>query len=168
MLKPRGFGTMTALSPVRSPCRAESRRDGGSKPDRRLGYRRDGATGRNVFERHTAALFRARQVDHYRMPMSLDSPLNATAGAMNASGIDTSRLRYGDQSSGPWRAADPKSQPGRAFGALSTAALDGRLHMRQEYGGRHWRYLRSRIFHSRTKMVIWKIRWEVQMISFVA
>ena len=73
-----------------------------------------------------------RLLQHAHEPRSI---VIATADAKDASELDSSRLRYDDQPSGRCRAADPKSQPGRALAALPAAGLDGRLHMRQEGHG---------------------------------
>lgn len=82
-------------------------------------------TSRNVFESHMAALSRAGQVGYYRTPTSLRPPLIATSGAMDASDLESSRLRYDDSASGRCLVAYTISEPCCALSGLSPARPSG-------------------------------------------
>ena len=125
MLKPDAFGAMTAILDVPAQRRRKPRGHNGLTGDCRHRDPQDGKSSRNAFESHMAALSRAGQVGYCRTPTSLRPPLIATSGAMDASDLESSRLRYDDSASGRCLVAYAKSEPCCALAGLSPARPGG-------------------------------------------
>ena len=124
-LNPGGFGAMTAILDVPAQRRRKPRGHNGLTGDCRHRDPQDGKSSRNAFESHMAALSRAGQVGYCRTPTSLRPPLIATSGAMDASDLESSRLRYDDSASGRCLVAYAKSEPCCALAGLSPARPGG-------------------------------------------
>ena len=132
ILNARGYATMTGASCGFFRGRCESRKANGLPWRQSRPRTLHGRTSRNMIVGRKTRLSGASQVGIDAIPVPRWPGLIATCDAKPGRDMDSSRLRYDDGPSERCRAADRKSQQGCRVADSTAAALDPRLHIRQE------------------------------------
>ena len=154
MLNSAACRMKTARAPAGAPTCEKSSRSKGLTPGHRARYRRADETSRHVFQRRTAALARASGVEDRRTVTNLDTRSSTPKHAIDATDLNSSRLRYDGQAAQRCSTADHKSEPCPAVAVLLAVGTGHALHMRQERHGRdlswseHILPARARVFGS--------------------